>query len=662
MSDQRVAPEKTEPRTGDDRIALLRRSTVFAGLQADVVEALAERLSERSYSRGETVWQAGEPGEELIVVIRGELAVMGSLDSGELLGRIGPGECAGEMALILDEPRSATVVCTRNARVLAVGRDDFQRFVRDDPVGLANLVQLLSRRAVSLARRRPVSLTPGLVGVVADPGVPGASLVAAAIARSAAEILGGPGLLVRLGGRGVPLQSLADGDPALGQLPVADAGRAVLDVDVGEHIPLGGSVTTHSDYAGGAKALAAGVDAMLEAFGDRYRVVVIDFPPVASGGLQLADATCASIVHVRAEPGASPEVHARVFQVVNRFAAHGRPLPLNHCEPFVLPVEPALATWALHGAPESHEASSTPGWRAIHRLTRKIAGATVGVALGGGGAFGIAHVGVLLALADAGIPVDLVAGTSMGSIVALGYAAGLPAHTMVEIAQRIGNVRTAVSAIDPSLSGTGLLTGRRMVSIFGPFFPHETFDDLEIPCRVVAMDVETGCRVDIGSGRIDEAFRASCSIPVVFAPVRIGSQTLVDGGMIDPVPADVARDMGADIVIGVNVVPQLKAGTTTAISRTFKRVNRLNPLSYVNRTRGMPDIVDILMNSLQATQFELGNFKALSADVLVNVDLAEFTWIDFHRALDIIERGRSAGKLVLDDVRAVIDRRLRPAS
>jgi NTE family protein len=336
------------------------------------------------------------------------------------------------------------------------------------------------------------------------------------------------------------------------------------------------------------------------------------------------------------------------------------PAPLNHCEPFVLPSEPALAAAMSEGGPLPLADATVQATRVLQRLVRKLAGVTVGVAFGGGGAFGIAHVGVLQALAEASIPVDLVAGTSMGSIVAIGAAGGAQPLEMIEITKRMGNLRTSLSALDPSFSGTGLLSGRRMVSIFSPLMPIETFDDLALPCRVVAMDVETGARVDIAEGRIDTAFRASCSIPLIFNPVRLEGRTLVDGGMVDPVPADVVKDMGADIVIAINVVPELKPGTTTGISRAFKRINRLNPLSYVNGSRNMPDIVDVFMNSLQAIQFELGNFKSLVADVLINVDLAEFTWIDFHRGLDIIERGRVAGQAVVPDIRAAFDSRLSP--
>jgi NTE family protein len=324
----------------------------------------------------------------------------------------------------------------------------------------------------------------------------------------------------------------------------------------------------------------------------------------------------------------------------------------------VLPVEPLLEETAGEEADLLLADRSRPISRVLGRLARKVMGTTVGIALGGGGAFGIAHVGVLAALMDAGVPIDLVAGTSMGSIIAIGYAAGLEPSKMTEIAGRIGNVRTALSVIDPSLTGTGLLNGRRLVAIFAPFLPCRSFDDVVVPCRVVAMDVETGERVDIGTGRLDSAFRASCSIPVVFNPVRVGSRIVIDGGMIDPVPTDVVREMGADVVVAVNVVPHLERGVTTAISRSFKRASRLNPFSYLTGARDMPDMVDVFMNALQITEYELGNFKSLDADVLVNVDMAEFTWIDFHRALAMIERGREAGERVAHKVLSAMTQRL----
>jgi NTE family protein len=148
----------------------------------------------------------------------------------------------------------------------------------------------------------------------------------------------------------------------------------------------------------------------------------------------------------------------------------------------------------------------------------------------------------------------------------------------------------------------------------------------------------------IADGPLDRAFRASASVPVLWEPVRLDGRTLVDGAMVDPVPAEVVRDMGADLVCAINVVPRPRAGVTTAITRLYKRATRLNPFNFLRGGGSdLPDMIDVLMNSLQSVQCELGDVKSASADVLVNVDLAEFTWIEFYRAAEIVERGRQAG-------------------
>ncbi len=282
----------------------------------------------------------------------------------------------------------------------------------------------------------------------------------------------------------------------------------------------------------------------------------------------------------------------------------------------------------------------------------------MGIALGGGAAFGISHVGVLEVLDEAGIPVDLVAGTSMGSIVGLGYAGGMTGAAMHEIARKQSNLPTALRALDVSLSGLGLMSGRRLVKTFSGMLPIETFEDLTLPFVAVATDVQTGLGVTIGTGRLEDAFRASSSIPLLFAPAERDGRMLVDGAMVDPVPADVARDMGADIVLAVNVVPKLNGDVRTPLSRAFGALNRLNPLAHLNRKVAAPHIVDILMNSLVATQYELGNFKALTADVLVNVDLADFTWIDFTSAIPIVERGAKAADAAMPAIREAYEQRL----
>src|SRR5262249_19746371 len=142
----------------------------------------------------------------------------------------------------------------------------------------------------------------------------------------------------------------------------------------------------------------------------------------------------------------------------------------------------------------------TGAGRALHRLARKLLRASVGVALGGGAAFGLSHVGILEVLDGAGIPIDLIAGTSMGAIVGAGYASGVSPKELCEIARRLGTAATTASvALDVTLSRPSVLSGEKVAQLFGQLAGRRgaTFEDLVVPSRAVAADVETGERVAI---------------------------------------------------------------------------------------------------------------------------------------------------------------------
>jgi NTE family protein len=141
---------------------------------------------------------------------------------------------------------------------------------------------------------------------------------------------------------------------------------------------------------------------------------------------------------------------------------------------------------------------------------------------------------------------------------------------------------------------------------------------------------------------------------MLWAPVRRDGRTLVDGAIVDPVPAGVVRELGADTCVAVNVVPTLKRGVTTVLSRASRAVNSLNPFSYLTESREMPNVFDVGMNSLQMLQYELGNYRALTADVQINVDLSDFTWIEFYRADELIERGAEAAERVVPEIKEAL--------
>jgi NTE family protein len=131
----------------------------------------------------------------------------------------------------------------------------------------------------------------------------------------------------------------------------------------------------------------------------------------------------------------------------------------------------------------------------------------------------------------------------------------------------------------------------------------------------------------------------------------------VDGGMNDPVPAGVVHEMGADVCIAVNVVPPPRKGVTNQLGRLARSVRKLNPISRLAGTVNLPNSFEVIVNTIQGLQHELGNFKAIAADVRIHPELSEFAWTDFHRSDELAERGAEAAERALPQIRRAIAER-----
>ena len=180
----------------------------------------------------------------------------------------------------------------------------------------------------------------------------------------------------------------------------------------------------------------------------------------------------------------------------------------------------------------------------------------VGLALSGGGARGFAHVGVLKALVENDIPIDLIAGTSAGSFVGGAFAAGMSVNEIVEVGKQISWFGVAGFSYSPK----GFLSNAAMKGFIESNFPVFKFEDLRIPFTAVACDLETGEEVYLkDEGDLTHAIRASCAIPGVFVPVADDGRQLVDGGVVSPIPTRAVKKMGADVIVAVDLIT---CGTT----------------------------------------------------------------------------------------------------
>jgi NTE family protein len=638
---------------------LLSTIPIFSFLGRTELAAVQELFVESTHQKGEVICRLGDEGETFYIVLDGELEVWAGEGASHLTAVLKRGDFFGEMALLQGGKRTATVIASRRVRLMSLDRTSFNTLFLKNPKALEYFTRILCKRLASVQKGEVFRGSTLTITVGSRPGLKGKSLVASGLADVLHSLTRQEVLLVKVrlskeAAEGVVGQLLSDDMDRkvadMGKLLETDsAGVKVLWVPSRPGLPS-------SVYAERASNLISNLT-------ERFPFMIFDLEAEPSGmfdAVPLFSDIFIEIVEAptRTQAGDSA-AKLKKFQIINLFNRGTWPVPINHCEPFVLPVDPALPKGDASGYVLNN--CRSPVAIPIQRLARKLLGASVGIALGGGAAFGIAHLGVLKVLEKNGIPIDLLAGCSQGSIIGVGYAAGITVDQMIDMALQLGRKQNALMAVDLTLTKPGLLAGDRFIKIFAPLLGSKTrFEDLALPCRTVATDIESGERVAIGAGSLVEAFRASASVPMVFAPMKRGERALVDGGVSDPVPAEIVNSMGADLCIAVNVVPPLKRGVENAVSHAFRMMSYFNPLTWLEESSGLPNMFDIIMNAMQVLQYELGNFKAISADVLINPELSDFTWVEYYRSHELIERGMEAAERSMPAILRAYSQKLAP--
>ncbi len=247
----------------------------------------------------------------------------------------------------------------------------------------------------------------------------------------------------------------------------------------------------------------------------------------------------------------------------------------------------------------------------------------IALALGGGFARGYAHLGVLRVFAENNIPISCLTGSSIGSIIAAAYASGTP---LPRIISKCREVRFRDFA-KWRVSRFGLASNERLGALVQRYFDSKQFEDLKIPIGIVATDLGTGDPVLFKEGSISDAVRASCAFPGLFEPVNIGTRVLADGGLVAPVPTKAARDLGAEIVVGVSV--GMHDGRPGAPRNIFQVVSR----------------------AVSAAQKQQLEGWERHADLVLRPDVQMLAWDDFHRIDEAIDAGAAAAKSALSQLK-----------
>jgi NTE family protein len=539
----------------------LQRIPFFQGLPPDALSAIAAKLYYEHYHRGEVIFVEGSLGDSLYLIDSGQVKIFsGSGAMEKIFSYLGPGNFFGEMALLLNQKRSASVSVVIDADFWVLHKSDLDELLEQYPAIALRLSLELSRRLVGMMKQPTQEEIYNLV-----------TLVGQRPWRLAAS-------LSRLTGE---------------RVVVYDLTRVNLAEQVDEPLPDG--VVLLEAMAGLTEEQLA---ESLGILADAYDRVLLFIPPeereLSVKGLQLTEVTI--------------------------LIGAGRRAWMS----------------GLSSAPIWHVADTD---QAIDRAARRLARRVVGMALSSGGARGMAHIGVLRVLEREGIPIDVLAGTSIGSLVGGLYAAGRSIDSIAHFAiQFHKKLKLRGGLLDLNLPPrSGLIRGQRYRNYLEQVFEGVAFEELKIPFYVVAADVLTGEEVVFESGSVADAVRASTSIIGFVAPHEYAGRYLVDGGAVNPLPASVLAEKGADVIIGSRAIPTLEG------EREGARTGR--------RWKGVDNILGVLSNYQSIMEREIIRTRLSPVDVLINPHVEVYTAMDYQQAVDFIRLGEEAGERAVDTIK-----------
>jgi predicted acylesterase/phospholipase RssA/CRP-like cAMP-binding protein len=584
-----------------ERLLAIHLARLFPGLEREDLEPFSAGVRWVALRGGEVLFEQGDPGDAAYVVISGRLrAAVSEADGERILSEIGPGETVGEMALFSDDVRSATVYASRDSHLARLSREVFDALTERNPQALRRITGFVIERL----RRQSSGIRslPPLVSLAVVPARPGADLQ-------------------RLVGR------LATALRGFGSVELVDRGAVER--------ALGPGIADAGDTESASLQLVRWLNERDQSA--RYVIYQADLEWTRWTERALRQADHILIVAMAKD---GPELGAneeRLAEIWRKARPPRRSLVLLHTPG----VEPRnTAAWLGRRDVERHFHVRGESEGDVARLARLLTGRGVGLVLGGGGARGFAHLGVLRALEESGVPIDSVGGTSIGSIIGALPAMGLDAHASLEMCRR-----SFSSIYDPTFPVVSLLTGRRIGARIAAAVGDMEIEDLPIPYYCVSTNLSRAEEVVHRSGPLFRAVRSSISLPGILPPIAQGGDLYVDGGLTDNLPIDVMSEQCGGAVIAVDVSPEQDLRTELDLARGVSgwRVlaRRLNPFAS---SLEVPYISSLLMRTVVVASLMRQRERRIAetASLYLKMPVDDWGLLDFKQLDAIAARGYEA--------------------
>jgi len=578
--------------------AAIDESPHFKNLGQEAKSELEAGFRWTELRSGEILFRQGEPGDALYLIVSGRVQLLQTQDDEEagvstttnsesVLKELGRGDMLGEMALLTGEPRSATVWAVRDTQLACLDRAPFDRIVAAYPQEMLGMFvyQMAGRLREQNLGRPPTSRPPASIAVLV------CSPLAGDFAGQLAHCLSAFGTTLHLS-----------------------------------------RTRVHALFSDRPLAADAAETRLLSWLNDqemRYQYVVFE-ADAAENPWTFRCLRQADVLFVAAGGNEDPfAIAARLQPFVQQAGCHIRPnLVIYHSSHSAVPTN--TKTWLSATKASRHWHLRTGIMDDVARIARFLTGRSVGLVLGGGFAFGLAHIGVISAFRELGVPIDYVGGTSMGAVVGMACAFHFSRERMLEIMQEgcAGSLKR-----DYTFPIVSLLTGRKAARSIGRYVGDADIEDLWLPYFAISSSLVHARMVVHVKGNALRTILASCRAPGMFPPLGWNDDVLVDGGLVNNVPCDVMRnEMGPGTIIAVDVSPEtdfsVRGQFDLHLSGWRVAMRKVNPFSSHPKPATIIGIVARLVRLGGAAQ--LKQIRS-SADLYLLPPLERFSFRDFHR-------------------------------
>lgn len=675
------------------KISLLKYIPLFSSLSRSQLNLIAEKAKFIEFKKGELVYKENEPADSFYVLISGRVRAFSlAPDGGEkTFAYLHKGNYFGEISLLTTGLHSATIKVENDCILLRIEKKNFQEILKKIPSLVVELSRVLSLRLKERDHRSAFSKEGTIIAIYSTVSQVGKSMLAVNLAASLIKETKKEVLLLDFNPGQEGLEAIlkfSQPIPKCNLNTVEFLTSAKVDTKICQHHT--GFNLLRIPHSSTAPVPKDSIAPLLGQLTNRFRYIIIDLPLNFDGVIinSLIQADFIYLITNYSPDGFEQvkllleklnveinNVGQKVRIIINEVSRLAVPISMQEklLETYniyaTLPFTPIIESYTkAKGIPFVISNPQATYSKAIRRMAREIGEVRIGLALSSGAAFGLAHIGVLKVFEREKIPVDVIVGSSIGAMIAAFWAIGKTAQELENIASDFTKVFRLVSLLDITpLPRRGFMRGSQVFKFLKSILKNKTFRNTHLPLKIVCSDFNTRQKIVLEEGSLAEAVRASISIPGVFQPVKKNDIFYIDGGVLEPLPVSVLSNLGLNKIIAVNVLPSPQLvlerylEVREAQTRLKHFISQKDPVTKLffsikeEFSRWFnPNIFDVIVQSMQAMEYELAQEASRYADVTITPIIDSLDWMDFKQAKRLIRRGEEATEKVLPQIKKLI--------